>query len=530
MAIRILLINPPYPFEEVSSPPLGLITLGTFIRSRGHFIRVEDFIVNKYSPERLTDILHTYRPHLVGATAVTMNVKSALRILGDVKSITPDAVTVLGGPHVTFDADDTMKSSPFLDYAVRGEGEITLEELCEIIEKGRSPETVAGLSFRCGEKVSHNEDRPFIQDIDSLPVPDRSLAELGKYRGIGLTLSMVTSRGCPHQCIFCVGSRMVGRKVRYYSTERVVDEFQMLSSLGFGQINIADDLFTSNRKRCKDICAEIVRRRIRQQWSAFARVDTVTEDLLESLKEAGCKDLCFGMESGNQEILDRCKKRITLEQSIHAVDLCKKAGVRAMASFILGLPGETPGTMEETKAFAASLGIPYGYHILSPFPGSEVRDRKEDFGITITTDDWDLYDANRAVCRYPGIDHNVMETLHDNFYSDIYSALDKKIKMYEAGETLEDIHQSIVTGFKRAQFIFNLFSDELIDKYPGIDFCEDTFLREDLVSFLAERISADREFIALQVDRLVSDGSIHPEWDGRSYSYRWAGPMRERYS
>ncbi len=528
MALRILLINPPYPFEEVSSPPLGLIALGTFIRSRGHRIRIEDFVVNRYSPERLEQIIKSYRPDIAGATAVTMNVKSALKILNDVKKINPGIATVLGGPHVTFDAENTMKGSPFLDYAIRGEGEITFEELCEIQEKGRSPETVPGLSFRTSNQIAHNDERPFIQDIDSLPIPDRSLAELGKYRGVGLTLSMVTSRGCPHQCIFCVGSRMVGRKVRYFSTERVVDEFQMLASMGFGQVNIADDLFTSNRKRCRDICAEIIRRDIRQPWSAFARVDTVTEDLLDSLREAGCRDLCFGMESGNQEILDTCKKRITLEQSRNAVDLCRKGGVRAMASFILGLPGETPDTVEQTKAFASSLGVPYGYHILAPFPGSEVRERREDFGITVITDDWDLYDANRAVCRYPGIDHHDMETMHDDFYKSIYTALDEKVKLYDSGGSLEDVHVSIVRGFKNAQFVFSLFSDELLEKYPGIEIIEDAHLRDDLVRYLANEMKRDKSFIAQQVDRLVREGSIHPEWDGRKYTYRWAGPAYGR--
>src|SRR4030043_2274337 len=138
----------------------------------------------------------------------------------------------------------------------------------------------------------------------------------------------------------------------------------MLVSLGVKQINIVDDLFTSHKKRCIEICEEIVRRGIVHRWSAFARVDTVSLELLQAMKSAGCMDICFGFESGNQEILDRVKKKTNLEAARKAMEMCREAGLKPLASYILGLPGETPETVEKTMEFAKSLGVDYGFHIL----------------------------------------------------------------------------------------------------------------------------------------------------------------------
>jgi radical SAM superfamily enzyme YgiQ (UPF0313 family) len=176
---------------------------------------------------------------------------------------------------------------------------------------------------------------------------------------------MVTSRGCPFTCIFCVGSKMVGRKVRYFDTNRVVDEFDMLITMKFKQINIVDDLLTSHKSRCIEICKEIKVRGINHPWTAFARVDTVSLDLLEHMKDAGCTLLCFGIESGNQEILDRVKKNITLEKCKEAIAMCKEVGITAMTSYIIGLPGETEETVQKTLEFAKELSDTYGFHILA---------------------------------------------------------------------------------------------------------------------------------------------------------------------
>jgi anaerobic magnesium-protoporphyrin IX monomethyl ester cyclase len=325
---------------------------------------------------------------------------------------------------------------------------------------------VAGISYRDDGTIIHNPPRPLIKDINVLPYPARHLIQLSKYRALGLPVNMVTSRGCPHKCIFCVGSKMVGRKVRYYDVNRVVDEFEMLSKRGFKQINVVDDLFTSNKKRCIAICQEIIRRGISHPWTAFSRVDTVSKELLENLREAGCTMLCFGIESGNQEILDTIKKRITLEQCQEAVDLCNEVGIGPMTSYILGLPGETHETIAKTVDFARKLSPNHGFHILSPFPGTEVREKREDYGLRIFTDDWDKYDANQSVSETDYISAQEIDQIADRSNFSNIDYMMKLSRKKDLGEILSTEEENFVARVMTMDFAQQLMMNELIEKYP----------------------------------------------------------------
>ncbi len=311
---RILLINPPYPFEEHPSPPFGLMSLAAYLIEKDYEVRIEDYIIEQCTAERYKFIIDQFKPDVIGATAVSMTVKKSLSIISEYKKIAPDSITVMGGAHVTFDPEGILNSGS-VDYIVRGEGEITFTELLKTISEGLDVSAVNGISYITDGIINHTPDRELIEDINILPYPARNLAALSKYKAMDLPINMITSRGCPHSCIFCLGRKMVGKKLRYFNTKRVVDEFEMLAGMGFSQINIADDLFTSNKKRCMEICEGILERGISQAWSAFARVDTISQDLLYKLKEAGCTTLCFGIESGNQEILDRVKKKLHLKNA-----------------------------------------------------------------------------------------------------------------------------------------------------------------------------------------------------------------------
>jgi len=195
-------------------------------------------------------------------------------------------------------------------------------------------------------KIRMTAKRRFIKNLDTIPLPARHLIPLGRYRMLSLPVSMTTSRGCPYKCIFCAGRKMVGAKVRYHGAERVAAELEYLANLNFHQINIVDDLFTANQHHCLAVCEEILRRNLRINWTAFARVDTVSEKLLSRMKAAGCTAVSFGVESANPAILKTIKKGITLQQIRNAVAICRRLGIRPYASFILGLPGETRETIQ----------------------------------------------------------------------------------------------------------------------------------------------------------------------------------------
>ena len=527
--MKVLLINPAYPFEEWPTPPFGLMSLAGYLQKKGIEVRIEDYIVTPYNRERIQRVLNEYGPEVVGATGVTMNVNTALRVLKDYKKENPDIITVMGGPHVTFDADNILKKNGHVDFIVRREGELTSVELLENISRGTvrcAPtafNSIAGISYRKNGKILHNEDRPLIEDINILPYPARDLAPLSKYRALEFPINMVTSRGCPYECIFCVGRKMMGRKVRYFNVDRVVDEFEMLSTMGFKQINIVDDLFTSNKNRCIAICDEIIKRGISHPWSAFARVNTVSKGLLEKMKEAGCLMLCFGIESGNQGILNTIKKKTTTEEIQKAMDLCIEVGMGSMGSYILGLPGENHETVKKTLEFAAGLNPVYGFHILAPFPGTEVRDRKEEYGIKILTDDWDKYDANQAVSETPYISHEEIDRIVNEFNSDIERHISNIEKKKDQNNSLSKEDMDFIEGRESFRFSKDLILMEVVERYPGLNNGADMDgIMDDFILFVEKNINFPGEEVRHRLTKLFSRNCLKIEGTEGKTEIMWA--------
>lgn len=459
--MKIALIAPPYPLEEAPSPPLGLCYVAAACEAAGAQTIILDYIVSKYTPEKLRAALDRFRPDAVGATAVTMNFHEAIRIIRDAKAHDPAIVTMMGGPHVSFDADNTLATYPELDLVVIGEAEQTLLELIPTLDTRAAWPGIAGIACRSGARVITTAERPLIADMDALPLPARHLLPLSRYQALGFPVSIITSRGCPNQCIFCLGRRMVGAKPRFRDVRRVVDEIEHILSYGFSRLNIADDLFTASRRRVKALCTEILDRGVRFDWSAFARVNTVDRDILETMRAAGCDSISFGIESADPEILRRVRKGITLDQARRAVAWSKAAGLRTHVSFMVGLPGESPETLDATQRFAEELDVAYGYHFLSPFPGTTVRENIHDYDLTILTDDWRLYDANQAIVRTAHLTPQQM----DAFVADVYRRHEQKDEdietRYRQGNCTPEEH-FLIEGRYRMNLIYKLLSGDII--------------------------------------------------------------------
>ncbi|MFO7716337.1 B12-binding domain-containing radical SAM protein [Desulfosarcina sp.] len=411
--MRVLLINPFYPISETPSPPLGLAFLAGALERAGIEVQLLDCVVFPFSPDLLSPLIRDFKPDLAGATAVTMTVDHALAVLDQIKALNPSITTILGGPHATFCSADILQSCNQVDVVACGEGENTLVALARAIETGAGLACVPGIAFRDGGQIITTAMPP-LAHIDELAPPSRHLIPLGRYRALGMPVSMTTSRGCPFKCIFCVGRKMVGARVRYRDPMQVVDEMTHLNTLGFHQINLADDLFTANESHCLAVCNEILDRGLKIKWTSFARVDTVSRRMLKTMRHAGCTTVSFGVESGCVEMLQRIKKGITLEQVIQAVQLCLDCGIDPHASFILGLPGETPETLAQTLKFGEQLktmGVSHGFHILAPFPGTDVRERIDEYDLQILSDDWRRYHANRAIIRTAGVAPETMDAI-----------------------------------------------------------------------------------------------------------------------
>ena len=501
--MRTLLINPPYPFTEWPNMPLGLSYVAAVLEKEGFEVRVLDLLVSQYSEEKVNRCMAEFRPEVVGVTTVTMNYPASSNILKLCKRFDENAITVIGGPHVTFCAEQTLREAPWIDIVVRGQGEYTMLD----IVNGKKLPDIAGIVFRSDGELVTTGDRPWTENLDEIPVPARHLYPLAKYRAFNTGGSLITGRGCPFNCIFCAGHRMTGRRVRLRNPKLVVDEMEAVQELGFKEIYVEDDLLTMNHPHVYAICDEIANRGLEVKWNAFSRVDTIDKDLLRRMKQVGCYGLVFGVESGNQEILDTVKKKITLKKVTQAVALTKETGMRAVTSFILGLPGETKTTMRQSYDFAKQLNAPYCLHVLAPFPGTEVREKADEYGITILTDDWSKYDANRAVTTTPGAGaKEVQEILHE-YYSDV-RRFDRAQEELERQGRLSDEDIEEKRRRRGQRFAWSLLKNDCIENLGPLEIREGP--TKDLALRLAERLSLPVDQAEEQLKDLENEGLLLP--------------------
>jgi len=531
--MRVAIIAPPYPLEEAPAPPLGITYVAAAFEAAGAEVRIIDYIVSGYRPEKLKAELDAFQPDAVGATSVTLNFYGAADIVRTAKRHNPDIVTMMGGPHVSFDAENTLTAYPEIDLIVKGEGEQTIAELTPLLKDRKSWSGVRGIAFRRNGRPVVTEARDFIEDLDTLPLPARHLLPLSRYQALGYPVSIITSRGCPYSCIFCQGRRMVGKRIRKRSAARIVDEIAHILSYGINRINVADDLFASDGNRVKEVCGEINRRGLSFTWSAFARVNTVDRETLRIMRETGCDSVSFGVESGNPEMLKRIRKNITLDQVREAVRLCGEVGMIAHTSFMVGLPGETGQTLEETKRFASSLGSLYGYHFLAPFPGTTVREKVAQYDLEILTNDWSRYDANSAIVRTSALSPEQINAFVAEYDRAISEGWERQIRgsREKTNTPYEDLQ---VEGYFKTQFVYRLLSEDLVEKLGCIPLpgaattvsrsgreADEKEALEALCQRLEEATGADPALIRKTLRGFIEKGYIRSRQSGRILTWYW---------
>jgi radical SAM superfamily enzyme YgiQ (UPF0313 family) len=502
--LRVAIIAAPYPLTEIPSPPLGITYVAAAFIAAGAEVKIFDYIVSGYSKEKLANQLADFQPDAVGIGSVTMNFYEAQRILQDVKSVDQEIITMMGGPHVSFCARQTLKQYPEIDLIFSGEAEDAIREITPALSDKKQWRNICGIASRQNGEIIDNGKRGFIADVDNIPLPARNLLPVSRYRALGFPVSIITGRGCPNACIFCVGRKMVGSKIRRRKAQNVLDEIEQIIKLGFERINIADDLFATDKERVDAICKGIMARGLRFSWSAFARVDTVGQEMLEIMAQAGCDSVSFGVETGNPEILKTIKKGINLEQVRKAVQMCKQAGMIAHASFIVGLPGETKETLAQTEEFAKSLGIVYGYHFLAPFPGTTVREKVQKYDLQILTDDWAKYDANDAIVRTAAVSPEEMREFVARFDKEIDDDWQRQLRGYQMGTNtpLENIQ---VEGHWCLQLSYQILKNDLIEKYGFIKSNIFQGSDEKALQELCDRITAATNTDSAIVKKTISD-------------------------
>lgn len=378
--MRVLLVNPR--MSASSQPPLGLAYIAAYLKSNGYpSVSIIDTTWEDLD-ERL-DMLSDI-PDVVGIQIMTPYCTRAITAAEKIRARFPNVRLIVGGPHPTADPQHTLDAiNP--DFGVIGEGEVTFLQLVQALESGRGADQVNGSFYRsAGGALVTNSARDFIADLDEIPFPDRKSLPMDFYLRRGImqefgfkalrATTILTSRGCPHRCIYC--SRLLGRKVRHRSWENTLEEIDLLvGEYGIDGLFIVDDTFTVNRRWTTEFCEQLQRRDYRLEIAINSRVDAITPDFLKILKAAGVSSVAFGVESGDQEILNTLKKGIRLEQVEEAVRYTREAGIKVKGYFMVGAPGETLQTMRKSVEFARKL--PFNqvqFSIVTPYPGTELWD------------------------------------------------------------------------------------------------------------------------------------------------------------
>lgn len=384
--MKVLFLNPP--FTEYGgleghggkALPLNLAYLAGYLRQERPDIQIDVLDCEGFSLSynQIEQQIKGLSPDIVAITAPTPAFAQVLEVCRIIKQISPEIITVVGGPHPTALPKETVEDRN-IDIAVIGEGEVTFTELVKAIDEKRSLFEVEGIVFK-ENGIHQTPKRELIKDLDSLPFPARDLFPLHIYfppptkrmsdKKAG---NMITSRGCCYQCTYCMASFLWQRKVRFRSIKNVVDEIEeCLNKYGIGEFNFHDELFTINKKRTIEFCDEVKRRKLDIAWVCMCRVDYLDAETLKAMREAGCKKIMFGFESGSQMILDQMKKRVALEKAEEAVRLVKRAGIKTAGNFMFGNIGETEDTIKQSISLAKKLNTDtMAFFIASPYPGTE---------------------------------------------------------------------------------------------------------------------------------------------------------------
>ncbi len=424
--MKITLVNPPYPPSAHAHPPfipLGLAYLGAVAEKEGHQVTVIDCQAEKLSYDNFRSRIAQVPSDIVGVTSTTLLYNSAKEILTIAKQIHPDAITMIGGSHVSFWDENALNECPEIDVIVRREGEITFIELIKAIDAKKSFAGILGITFRSKDgKIVRNADRPFFEDLDSLPFPAFHLLPLDAFHRMGKTIfPLTTSRGCVQWCDFCSTVRMFGRRYSTRSPKKVVDEMEMLyNKYGESQFTFYDDAFTVNRDHVLKMCEDIKARKLNISWDCETRVDMVDRELLEKMYNAGCITVWYGVESGSEKILGAMNKKIKLDETRQAFKVTQKTGLMTIASSVIGFPGETEETAWETINFINSLNPDdIGCYIATPYPGTPMYEQVIKNGWLRVTD-FNKYDTATPTFETPWLSMEKLREIkykaHQKFY------------------------------------------------------------------------------------------------------------------
>lgn len=395
--MKILFVAPPLPKANTTAPPLGFGYLASVLRLEGfRRVAILDACSLGMTVQQTIDAVKEHKPDVLGLTMMTVTAKNALKIAAASRALFPRLKIAVGGVHATVSPGE-VASDPNVDIVVRNEGEDTFLEIVKRWESGVSMEGVAGTSLRLGEQVVHHPPSPRIRNLDELPFPARDLMPMHIYKaglsfppGIRTRTTMYSARGCAFDCAFCSTAAVWGGHLCVMrSANSVLDEIQeVVGRFGVLGFEFVDELTTLRKERLAQFCNGIHERHLEKiRWVCSSTVKLMDEDMARMMKDAGCSMVYMGVESGSPQILKTLNKRITPEEIVHAFDVTRRAGLRRCACFMIGAPGETAKTVQESIDLARRIRAErITLNIVTPYPGTAFYERYVDKSRAL---DWD---------------------------------------------------------------------------------------------------------------------------------------------
>ncbi len=363
--VKELIVIPPL-------PPTDLLYMAAIAEKAGCNAMVKDYSLDAQTGIDLVRDLNEFKPDFIVINVTTPTIKSDLQYCTIAKEILPSIQIIAKGAHFLTFAEETLKAFPNLDFAIKGEPELTLEELLN----GKNAQDIKGLVWRNKDKIIINPDRAFNEDLDSLPYPARHLVDNSRFRrpdNNRVQAVIKVSRGCPYHCFFCLATPVSGKKVRTRSPENILGEIkECIEKYNIRDFIFWSDIFNFDRNWAVELCEAIIKSGLKFTWAANTRADTADLELAKLMYKAGCRLVSIGVESGNQEMLDKMGKKTTLEQIRQTVNDFKKAGMKIYNYFVIGLPWETEETVNDTVDFAIELNSDFiNFYTAVAFPGTK---------------------------------------------------------------------------------------------------------------------------------------------------------------
>jgi len=444
--MKILLVNPSAGIWNTrNTMPLGLAYIAAVLEQQNYDVRVLDLTVENKSGEQIKKEIRSN--DIVGITSTTPTIYNAWNVCSIAKE---EGVPVaMGGPHPTALPQESVDKC---DIIVNGEGEKTIVDVCNAIDGKKikaSMKKVRGIYYKQGKKIVSTGKQEFIKNLDSIPFPAMHLfPDISNYSTQHPLLdkkvisgSIITSRGCPYNCVFCFKS-IFGNVYRYRSPQNVVEEWKLLvEEYNVKEIGIVDDSFTSYPKRAIEICKLIVEQNLQTPWltPSGIRIKPVSRELLQWMMRSGCYRVAFGIESGSQRVLEKIGKKLTLREIEESVKLAKSVGLETLGFFMIGNYGDDMQSIKQTIAFSKKLDLDYAQYLITvPYPGSMLFNIVKQRG-RFLINKWDEYGTfeDRAYFELDEVTEELVERMHKQAYRDFYvnpkfimrKALDKKTIM-----------------------------------------------------------------------------------------------------